>query len=65
MRNRGTAVSTSTSGPGLVMTIKDLNDILHEFCLSSITEYHKALKSRSETFSLIESHLRDQLYNKD
>jgi hypothetical protein len=28
MRNRSTEVETLTSGPGMVITIKDINDIL-------------------------------------
>jgi len=31
IRNRGTEIETLTSGPGLVITMKDLNEILNDF----------------------------------
>jgi len=31
-RNRGTEVETLTSGPGMVITIKDFNEIMNDFC---------------------------------
>jgi hypothetical protein len=41
MRNRSTEVETLTSGPGMVFTIKDINDILQEFCRSTIKDQEK------------------------
>ena len=41
IRNRGTEVETLTSGPGLVITIKDLNEILNDFSKSVIKDYEK------------------------
>lgn len=38
MRNRGTEVETLTSGPGLVLTIKDINEIMIDFCRTSLLE---------------------------
>lgn len=38
MRNRGTQVETLTSGPGIVFTVKDMNDTLQEFCRSILKE---------------------------
>lgn len=65
MRNRSTEVETLTSGPGMVFTIKDINDILQEFCRSTIKDQEKQFKSRSETAFLIEDNLRNLLYFKD
>lgn len=38
MRNRSTEVETLTSGPGMVLTIKDINEIMLEFCRTTIGE---------------------------
>jgi len=38
MRNRCAQIETLTSGPGMVFTIKDLNDILIDFCKMSIKD---------------------------
>ena len=38
MRNRGTEVETLTSGPGMVFTIKDINEILIDFCNITIKD---------------------------
>ena len=40
-RNRGTEVETLTSGPGLVVTIKDLNEILNDFSKTVIKDQEK------------------------
>lgn len=36
LRNRSTEVETLTSGPGLVITVKDISEILLEFARSVI-----------------------------
>ena len=59
MRNRGTEVDTVTSGPGIVMTIKDVNEILVDFCRQSIADGTRQLKSRTETFSILQAQLRE------
>ena len=41
MRNRGTEVETLTSGPGMVFTIKDINEILIDFCNITIKDQEK------------------------
>ena len=41
IRNRGTEVDTVTSGPGIVLTIKDVNEILVDFCRQSIADFTK------------------------
>jgi uncharacterized protein YlxW (UPF0749 family) len=38
IRNRSTQIETLTSGPGLMITIKDLNEILIEFCRKQIVD---------------------------
>jgi hypothetical protein len=65
MRNRCTEVETLTSGPGMVFTVKDINDILFEFCRTIIKDQEKQFKSRSETSHLIEENYRGLLYAKD
>jgi len=54
MRNRCTQVETLTSGPGMVLTVKDLNDILIDFCRVVVKENEKQFKSRTESRFLIE-----------
>ena len=65
LRNRGTKVDTLTSGPGMVFTIKDINDCMQEFCKSTLKYGEKELKSRSDLLFQKESHYLNMLYNKD
>jgi len=65
MRNRGTEVETLTSGPGMVFTIKDINEILIDFCNITIKDQEKQFKSRSELFKLMEDNYRNLIYQKD
>jgi hypothetical protein len=65
LKNRSTEVETLTSGPALVVTIKDLNDILVEFCKESISYMEPTFKSRQETSWMREQHLMQLLYHKD
>jgi hypothetical protein len=65
MRNRCTQVETLTSGPGMVFTIKDLNDILLDFCRTVVKDNEKQFKSRTESKFLVEEQYRDLLYSKD
>lgn len=65
MRNRCTQIETLTSGPGIVFTIKDVNDILLEFCRTTVKEQEIQFKSRFETSFIVESHLKDLLFAKD
>jgi len=46
LKNRGTAVETLTSGPGMVFTIKDLNECLLDFSRSIVVYGEKEMKSR-------------------
>ena len=48
IRNRGTEVETLTSGPGIVITIKDLNEILNDFSKAVIKDQEKQFKTRLE-----------------
>jgi len=38
IRNRGTEVETLTAGPGIVVTLKDMSEIIMEFCRTTIFE---------------------------
>lgn len=49
----------------MVFTVKDINDILFEFCRTIIKDQEKQFKSRSETSHLIEENYRGLLYAKD
>jgi hypothetical protein len=48
-RNRSTQVETLTSGPGMVFTVKDVNDILLDFCRLTLKDNEKQFKSRIES----------------
>lgn len=65
MRNRGTEVETLTSGPGMVFTTKDINEILIDFCNTTIKDQEKQFKSRTESFKLIEDNFKNIVYVKD
>ena len=65
LRNRGTSIETMTSGPGMVFTIKDLNDCLSDFSRQMITYSEKELKSRSDLGRQQEAHYQESLYMKD
>lgn len=65
MRNRGSRVNTLTSGPGMVFTIKDVNETLSSFCRGLIKYGERELKSRSDLMYQQVSHLMGQLYIKD
>ena len=64
-RNRATEVETLTSGPGLVLTVKDFNEILLDFCRSYLTSQHQATKSLTETHQLQLAHYQSLLYCKN
>lgn len=65
MRNRCTQVETLTSGPGIVLTAKDINDILIEFCRAIVKDHEKQFKSRTESAHLKEQELGNAIYAKD
>lgn len=65
MRNRSTEVETLTSGPGLVLTVKDINEICTEFCRSALVENNRQVKSRCEIFQLMSGNYQNSLYIKD
>ena len=65
MRNRGTQVETLTSGPGIVFTVKDMNDTLQEFCRSILKESEQQFKARQEQAFLMQSNLEQLVYQKD
>lgn len=52
LRNRGTEVETLTSGPGIVITVKDINEILSDFGKIVIKDQEKQFKSRKEVSKL-------------
>ena len=65
LRNRGTEVETLTSGPGMVFTVRDINDCIQDFCRQIIQYGEKELKSRSDLLFQKEQHLTNMLYVKD
>ena len=65
IRNRSTEVETLTSGPGVVITVKDLSECMIEFSKHSLCEFQKQAKSRQESFCIKEQYLLDLLYQKD
>ena len=65
IRNRGTEVETLTSGPGIVVTIKDINEILNDFSKVVVKDQEKQFKSRKELNKLQEDHYRNLIYIKD
>lgn len=58
IRNRSTSIETLTSGPGMVVTVKDFNDILIQFCKQTIKHQEKQFKVRNETHFIKEEHFR-------
>lgn len=64
-RNRGTEVETLTSGPGMVITIKDFNEIMNDFCRMVIKDQEKQFKSRNEQWKFKEEHYMNSIYIKD
>ena len=52
VRNRSLEVETLTSGNGVLISIKDLNDCLKELCRSLIKSGEVEMRSRCETFAL-------------
>jgi uncharacterized protein YlxW (UPF0749 family) len=65
LRNRATEVETLTSGPGLVITVKDFNESLVEFCKDTVKAQEKQFKSRQDTFFLKEQAWMEKLYERD
>ena len=65
LSNRGTEVETLTSGPGMVFTVRDMNDCIQEFCRDVILYCEKELKSRSDLHYQKEEHYRNLIYYKD
>lgn len=52
MRNRATEVETLTAGPGLMFTMRDLSEILSDFCRSVIGSNEKQFKLQREANSI-------------
>jgi hypothetical protein len=65
LRNRGTKVNTLTSGPGMVFTIKDVNECLQEFCRKLLKYGEGEMKSRSDTLFKVQCHYQDLIFKKD
>ena len=65
LRNRGTEVETLTSGPGMVFTIKDLNECMIDLCRQLVKFCEPELKSRSDLMCQQDIHYRELLYLKD
>lgn len=65
LRNRGTEVETLTSGPGIVITVKDINEILSDFGKIVIKDQEKQFKSRKEVSKLQDDFYRNLIFIKD
>ena len=58
-------METLTSGPGLVVTVKDLYDIFVNFCRNTIKSQESQFKSRQDSALLKQEHLSQLVYLKD
>lgn len=65
MRNYSTEVETLTAGPGMVFVMKDINDILQEFCRRCIKDNEIAFKSRTEDWKMALEREQFTIYLKD
>lgn len=65
LKNRGTEVETLTSGPGMVFTVKDINECMIELCRALVKQGEPELKSRSDLACQQDIHYRHLLYEKD
>lgn len=54
-----------TSGPGIVITVKDFNESLVEFCKDTVKHQEKQFKSRQDSAFLKEQVFMEQLYQRD
>lgn len=54
-----------TAGPGIVISVKDINDLLAEFCRDVLKDHQLAFKSRIELAHLMGEDYRYKLYRKD
>lgn len=58
-------METLTSGPGMVVAVKDFNDILIDFCKQTIKDQEVQFRSHHETAFLKETHFREVIYEQD
>jgi len=65
IRNRCLEIETLTSGIGVVISQKDLNECVQETCRGIIKHNEVEMRTRSETHALQMVHLENLLYIKD
>lgn len=62
MRNRSTEVETLTAGPGLVFSMRDINDILQDFSRRVVKFQEIQFKSRTDLHHQMEEKYRMEVY---
>jgi len=65
INNRSLEIQTLTSGVGVVITCKDLNESLEECCRSLVQFGEVEMRTRCEHFAMFIACLQDQLYVKN
>jgi len=65
IRNRCLEIETLTSGVGVVISKKDLNDCLEEACRGILKQDEVEMRTRCEAFALQQTQLENLLYIKD
>lgn len=58
-------IETLTSGPGIVLTYKDLNECLQSFCTEMISFGEKEMKTRTTGYLQMLEHQKNLIYIKD
>ena len=65
LKNRCLEIETITSGTGIVVSSKDLNECLDELCRALVKHSEIEMRSRCEFFSMQQGQLESLLYIKD
>ena len=65
IKNRSLEIETITSGAGVVISRKDLNECLEECCRALIKHGEIEMRTRCEYLSMFVEQLTNQLYVKD
>jgi hypothetical protein len=58
-------IETLTSGTGIVISVKDLNECLEEICRSLVKNGEIEMRTRCEYFALHQAQFENLLYIKD
>ena len=65
IKNRSLEIETITSGAGVVISRKDLNECLEECCRALVKYAETEMRTRCEHLSMFADQLKNQLYVKD